>query len=89
MKIYENKADNEAIYSIIKNKRHIYSNIGKKEAIYYFITAIKRKIEICKSCGKHYEKINEVREICHRCTRWFTLLINEVKKHGTKICDYY
>lgn len=67
----------------------IFENKADKETLKSIIQKQDRKIERCNSCGKHYEKINEVREICHRCTRNFNLLVNYVKKYGTKIIDCY
>ena len=68
---------------------NIFENKADNETVQEIIESNNRKIERCKSCGQHYEKINEIREICHRCTRYFNLLIAHVKKYGTKICDDY
>ncbi len=68
---------------------NLFKNKADKKGFKSFFEAKGRTIEICTSCRKHYEKINEVRDICHRCTRMFNKLINHVKKHGTDICDYY
>ena len=46
------------------------------------------RFDKCNHCEKYYE-VNGVTKICNRCRNNFKLLIAYVKKHGTKIIDYY